>query len=338
MMKIKLIALSLFLSLIVSLASADTWLSFGASTSPGGSVGDLRVMKIDSLGNVTMNPVVVLNNSECQGCAGVMTDGDPGQIVFSLVMNRSGDPSHSEIARSVMNMSTLDASRPQNLGIFQSNVSWPVSIQTTQHAPRKFFVTEVNDNRARAFGITSQGLFDGTKWVANPVVSKGVIMQVGVAPDGGMSWAVNLNNSVPSSKIYLQALNASGLPTGSAKVGGSTLFTLGADISNLLPNGTRLLAYHDAATAQIQLTVVNGATGKKISPPRVLATGFSAFVQNIAMDAQGRFVVYSTFGACNRHELKFQALDGTGRASGAPKTLVACDSTQDFFLPDLLEN
>ena len=196
----------------------------------------------------------------------------------------------------------------------------------------------MNDNRARAFGITSQGLYDGHKWVANPVVSRGVIMQVGVAPDGGMSWAVNLNNSVPSSKIYLQALNASGLPTGSAKVGGSTLFTLGVDISNVLPNGTRFLAFHDAATSQIQLTVVNGATGKKISPPRVLATGFSAFVQNIAMDPQGRFVVYSSVGTCGRHELKFQALDGNGRASGAPKTLVACDSTQDFFLPDLLEN
>ena len=261
----------------------------------------------------------------------------PNRLLARHQQIRGSQP-HRSCALGDEHVALRHASRPQNLGTFESIASWPVSIQSTQHAPRKFFVTEVNDNRARAFGITSQGLYDGHKWVANPVVSRGVIMQVGVAPDGGMSWAVNLNNSVPSSKIYLQALNASGLPTGSAKVGGSTLFTLGVDISNVLPNGTRFLAFHDAATSQIQLTVVNGATGKKISPPRVLATGFSAFVQNIAMDPQGRFVVYSSVGTCGRHELKFQALDGNGRASGAPKTLVPCDSTQDFFLPDLLEN
>jgi len=337
----------LVLITLISAASAlfaDEWLVF----SRFGALEETKaiyITKIDSLGNIQKGPVPVITT--CNSCAASITDGDPGQFVLMVI--KFDSTFTGIIERSILDKSTLTASKPQRIGLYQFLAALPDSLQITQNASHRFLVIETKEESARGFGLTSQGLLDGTKWRANPRVSGLNIFQVGVAPDGGLSWAVNINQSKPSNKVYLQPLASSGLPSGTPSVGATANgeFVDGVDISNPLPGSVRYLAYHntiDFSTGTLNLNVVNAVTGKRLSQQLIDPDAVSLFVQNIAVDPQGRFLIYSKRGACTSHipfgghQLFFQALGANGTPSGAPKELLPCNSeTDDAFLDIILD-
>jgi hypothetical protein len=228
--------------------------------------------------------------------------------------------------------------------LYQTFTTWPVSLQLTQNTDHRFLVTEIKDQQARAFGLTSTGLLDGTKWRPNPRVSGFQIFQVGVAPDGGVSWAVNGTTSNSTSKIYVQPLGSNGLPKGNPSVGGdSPFFVFGVDVTNVLPGNVRYLAFDDTdfatQTGALRLAVIDAASGKRLSAINTIdPSAYSQFVQNIALDPQGRFLIYSKIGSCNAHQLFYQALGANGVPSGSSKSLTDCNPKKDQVFLDIVEH
>src|SRR5262245_15723950 len=124
----------LVLITLISAASsfADEWLVFSRFTALE-TTKAIYVMKIDAIGNVTQAPVPVITN--CNSCAASITDGDPGQFVLMVVkfeQNFTGT-----VERSILDKSTLIATKPQKIGLYQFLAALPDSFQLTQNASHR---------------------------------------------------------------------------------------------------------------------------------------------------------------------------------------------------------
>lgn len=332
-MKYLISILVLFTFLNVARAEEE-WVSFG-------SFGQgTFLMKIDETGEILMDPVQVL----------------PPTSIFLTTLSH---PSTSRIAyyaqdllnfpiityRVLINENTLSMTTPKGIGI-KLGFTGPSCLMATHRSSPEFLVTRVDDQNPKALEMTSNGTWDGDSWRVNPRINNLLQIQVGVSPDGEMSWGTNANDSIPVAKVFLQGLRENGRPIGDPNVAASGPFIGGADLSDPLPNGRRLFVFEPISADFSQLSYavqqVNGTTGQKIGAPHVIANDGSSFVQNMAVDPDGAFVVYtSPDPTCGTDIMYFQALDGTGNTEGARKVLIDCsffDISGDFpFSVDVME-
>jgi hypothetical protein len=332
-MKTKLMQFVCLLLLCLALqagvaVSQDIWISFAARDTS--NVTTPYLMKIDASGNVVVGPKQILTAAKCpgQGCFPALTDDGDGNIVMMLARV----PGQANFARTVVNASTLQAGSVKNLGIVQSSITFPGSLQVTQHVSPKFITVKTNTQAMRAFPLTIDGLLAGSSWRANPRVKSGSMFQIGVAPDAGMSWGINLNTSNPPAKIYAQPLNSKGRASTDPVVVGTGQNLDAVDITNLLSGSRRFVVFSEegnfTGTRIIKLQVIDGVTGaKKGGPNDIASTTIPNGIQNLGLDPLGRFLVWEEFSSsCSRDIIKFQALTSNGDPTGSIKTLVGCSS------------
>ena len=91
----------------------------------------------------------------------------------------------------------------------------------------------------------------------------------------------------------------SGLPSGKPAVGAVDINGFRSiDISNPLPGNVRYLVDrgYSGADTVVRVRMIDAVTGKRVSPPVTIATSSYTFVQNVAVDPDGHFVIYSEVG------------------------------------------
>ena len=169
-------------------------------------------------------------------------------------------------------------------GLTQFPNTFPGALQVTQHVVPKFIVAKTNTQTTRAFPLSSDELLAGSSWRVNPRVNTGSMFQIGVSPDALMSWGINLNSSNPPAKIYVQPLNSKGRASGDPAVSASGNNITGVDITSLLSNSKRFLAYSEEGEVMgeriVKLQVIDGTTGAKLGNDHEIAiTGLTGFIQ-----------------------------------------------------------
>lgn len=314
-----LVLLSLFQ--IGAADASDFWCSFVYYDLVTGTF-DAYVMKFDENGVITAGPKLVRPNS----VIAALSMDSHGRLMLFTMEFLAVPP--LPIGRQLLDANTLAPITSFKKTGIMVNGSFPVSLQVTQDGPRFFLVTETDDESAFGFGLTSSGGWDGSKWRVNPRVADLITSNVGVSPDGGMSWSVVLNNSVPSSKIFLQGLKSNGLPIGDPNVGANGIYVFSVDMSNKLPNGRRFVAVRDHAPPFNMITQqVNGTTGDRIGKPHLLNNLYNnGWVQSVVLEHQGNFLLYNWAdpGCGGYDSLAFQLLDAQGNASGNPFNIIDC--------------
>jgi hypothetical protein len=316
-----------FLMLICSgfaIAEDHYWVSVGEDGD-----GDVTLLEINELGQVLVPPTAVLHSNDIGGGEALTAIANPAANLLDLYVLEfgiSGSNQH-RVFRARIDTKNLSVTSltPTNLVTFGE-----AYLQVSQGS-RKFLVFETKGPRVKAYGLnSSNGLPDGTSWRLNPRTDIGEELS-GVSSDGRMAFSNNTTtpNSFPTPrKLYVQPLRPDGLPTGTPVVSAKGDVPLASDISTPLTNGSRLLAFFDFQKGMIFVQPVDAATGKKlVGTPYPIVTDGGQQTQTIAIDPKGRFVVYIDSASCDG-EVKFQALDATGHASGTPKTIVSCSDTK----------
>ena len=314
----------------------DVWISFAGTNSSNVTLPYL--MKINASGDILVGPKQILTAAQCagQGCFPALTDGIGGNIVMIVARVTT----QANFARTIVDKSTLHAGNVKNLGVVQAPNTFPGALQVTQFAAPKFMVVKTDTQNSLAFPLTSKGLVAGSSWRVNPRVESGLMFQIGVSPDALMSWGINLNSSNPPFKIYVQPLNSRGRASGDPAVAGSGINLDSVDITNVLPNTRRFLAYTEEGNftsgKTIKLQVIDGKTGEKVGAPNDIIGGpNTGFIQNIALDPMGRFIVWNEPSSCGGVITRFQALSSNGNTTGGIKTLVGCG---DIIISDFLDS
>lgn len=305
--------------------------------------GTVRMIRLDEKGNILQGPKVVIPSSVCgPSCLSSISNGGSGRLI--LITSISGSP--RPYARTIVDKNTLVATKTKLLGISISNDTLPPSEQATQNSTPRFVVLETTDQRALAFGLTDKGALDGTSWRVDPRVAGNANYQVGVSPDGRLAWVIHRNTHAnPASQIYSQGLKDQGKPNIDPEVSvGSNAFSVySADLTNTLADNRRLLVYDELTDPSTGPTVVksqriDATTGAKIGSPRTIAETPSGyfFVQSLAVDPKGRFLFYTGYDAgCDKILLYFVSLNGSGEASGSPKTILGCGDLEQNVISAL---
>lgn len=333
-MMARFIATLLFFFTAAWASADDIYVSFvGLST-----VNTLPyILKINEAGQVLKNPVAVPTGSLNKHYFASLTNGGSGRLI--IVGGRGSNQSASSVdyISSIVDKNSLQALGIRNLGIAITSNTYPASIQVTQNTPSKFAVLETTTDSARAFGLTDSGALNGTKWRLDAGLPPAIVLQVGVAADGRMSFQANSASN--RHKIYLQPLTKSGLPVGNAAGAIVPEEVNALDLSNPLPNGNRLLVYKTFDFSNPKQTVfmqrVSGETGRRLTSPVVVSKDPVSFlVQGVAVDPKGRFLLYVAPGSCGGREvIYYQALDALGNLSGKRVEIVGCKS-----VPATVEN
>lgn len=324
--------LTSFLLMVVTVSYADNvYLSYtDTDLGPGGSKG--MMMRLDEKGNILQGPTVVLLPAVCGlECLSTLSNDGAGRFVLVSGTQKVLGPS-VPYKRTLVNKQTFAATKTRSLGISITANTFPGSMQATQNSSPRFVVLETSTDNAWAFGVTDKGTLDGTQWRVDPRISGRNNFQVGVAPDGRLAWAVNVNGSNPPWKIYSQGLNDQGRPNIDPSVSiGSDAYLVGSvDVSNPLANNRRLLVYTESSptfTATVKSLLIDATTGAKVGAPKTIAEGSTfGFVQNLAVDPKGRFLFYTQINThCNKELVYYVPLNSAGEPSGNPKTIVGCD-------------
>jgi hypothetical protein len=291
-------------------ASDFFWISFfGEPETTSGE--QVIMMQIDDKGGVIIGPKVVLDVNDLALCnsSTAMSHGKPGKINLWLACE-------TEFFRAVISKSDLTF----KLKKISLTTSDDGAIHATQNS--LFLAVEVDPETLKAFGVTQDGLPNGTSWRLSPRTDGGN-GEGGICADGTMAFSSDTDS--PLTKLYLQALGANRRPKGDPKVVASAEDMRGVDLTNALANGRRFVVYGDVSVEQVFLQVVDAALNTVGAKKSVDFVGAVDEDQSVALDPLGRFVIYaSRVGGCSNDLLLYQALDSNGNNTGAAKTLVGC--------------
>lgn len=325
----KKIFLLLFLLLtITAFAGADSFLMTFTDQ------GKLWVMRIDETGHVLDFPTPVANGSFFTGTALAPHDAN----TFTVWVQQS-----KGIYRIHVNQDTLQpVSSLKALKLVPGNGR--SFVQVTQTDPNPFLVLRNRNDAAKGYSVNSDGLWTKSSFQVNPRTNLSMF-NAGVSRDGLMSWAVAWDTPFDDTKfsvLYLQRLNANGNPVGLPSAAGRENQIQSASVGDLLPNGTRMVAYRKFVPNTFgDLTFpdnlvftqkVDGVTGARIGGPKPLVSlRYNTQQHSVLIDPKARFVLF-TFNdpACNRDILLYLAIDSAGNAVGSTKTVLGC--SDNFYV------
>jgi hypothetical protein len=336
------------LVLFAGLVSADViWVSIGAQDVNSAPV---MLMKIDELGNVIQEPKAVVTDAQLGGDnvekVTALAPGASGKLNLYM-LNDNANPS-DQLFLAKVDKTTL-AAKVRATGFLADDSD---NLQVTQGSGPRFLaiLTSITSGTSLSgLPLNSKGLPVITgKFRLSPRTDGGAD-EFGMSSDGRVSLVVD---SDPGPELlYAQPLKSNGIPTGDPIVVGSSSSNpnngiLTADSTNLLSGNRRFIAFYDADVEQLFVQVVDGTTLQKIGQRKSIHHMLpEADDQQVAIDPLGRFVLFADqdTGKCPAgfDSIFFQALDGTGSASGNPKVIAnPCDfpsgSVSDFQGIDLL--
>lgn len=330
------------------------WVSFG-----GAGFGDSKfLMQIDQNGNITKDPCEVVMGSQFGNLPGATALGKNG-IKLTMWMVGGFRPPGYWVYRATINKSNCAVTSFIKTNIWTSDWSF---LQASQIDTGNFLTIErpkpsggggnspmfFDNGVLWAAAVTKSGQGTGDLWRLSPRTQYSNDVG-GVAPDAMM--ALSNDHDSPPDKLYTQALNRHGLPTQIdpfviTNYDGTDLDFQSVDVSNPMANGRRFAVYTSGfgrqtgaaggapvGAADVIVQQINGVTGDKIQSPRTINSSFrGGFLQTVAVDPKGRFVLFTLGvgpfarpqnGICGfGDELLYQALDGTGHAAGDPISLV----------------
>jgi len=313
------------------------WVSYQGSNKTGGCC-PILLMQIDQFGNIVRPSKVVIP----QGKIGIPNRS--GTAIMGLdQQNLEIWAAHrqTDILRAKINKETLITISVKKTLVKTSNGS---RIQVTQRKEKNFLTIStatIDGDVLSAFGL-QDGLFDGTRWHLSPefLGDQGQCFSLsgcggGVSSDGQTAFYV-LDPTGPKTDLAVQPLGPRGRIHGDAAIVGTTKGGHGiraADVTNILVEGKKFVVYvaarylgpHNDLPDKLFLQIIDAKTGHPLGDRIDLRTIAGAAVgQSVAIDPLGRFVVFTHFNPTTlSNEMSYQALDGTGHASGPLKLLDA---------------
>ena len=331
------------------------WISIGGDNSeigPTGKSTPIFLLQIDENGTVTKAPQIVVPVSQLSKDSDnekptAMSYDAHGNILLFYGQDRDNDVHVATIDKNNLSLISL---RRVLTGL--TDLNW---LQVTQPFG-DVLASENPDGIMRGFRMNLDGIYTNSKFRLSPRSdAKGGNMKASIAPDGGMSAVfAHLQNVKDKDPIYLQPLRPDDrLPLGTPAVILNNGGSLDIDISNLLPNGTRIVVYDDDAAEETYfLQVVNGSTGQKIGQRKLLTSRISGEVDGqMAVDPKGRFAIFNVNGddaGCDndgKQPLFFQKLNpSTGDPVGSAFAITSCNlystdssNSQSQFGIDILQ-
>jgi hypothetical protein len=322
-MKKAFIVMLLLFSFKAASAADKYWIAIGGDSE--GTKPPIVILQIDADGNVTKSPVAAIPRSAIDGgenVAALAFDPRGNLIVWA------GDDDAENVIRFILDKNTLAILKRK---AFSSQVGYVDFLQATQPTPR-FIAFDKPAEVYKGFPTDSNGASMGSPFRLVPRYEGGGYHDGTISADGRMAVLAYEPNS-GSYALVVQPLDANGRPQGIPVVKSQEcLYDL--DVSNLLPNGRRFVAYTDCSGSNDVrvLQAVDGSTGAllggvKLLDPREAGEGN----QSVAIDPLGRFVIYdvdSTEVGCpsGQDPLFFLKLNpSTGEPAGTPKRITACD-------------
>ena len=307
-------------------ASNDTyWVSFVL-----GFHAPKYLLKIDALGEILTDPVRLsdLNTGTFNNTGTNLPDA-------TALSGRSKDQLNiwlytrdQKIARAVVNKKSSEVSKIQQTEILSSD---SVHLQVASRIDFHFIVYSVDSGGTEYLvgrEMTPAGLPLNNVWKLSSQPTGGAFCDLwdcggGISSDGRMAFFAERNTS--KNNLFVQPLGKLGRPSGKTVLIESMLKSsrhlYSVDVSNTIENSWRALVYTvDPGTFtdghfQIFLQKIDARTGQKQGERILISRTKDTLGQDVAIDPQGRFIIYSN------EALLFQALDATGHASGKPKIL-----------------
>lgn len=285
------------------------------------------LMQIDDGGNVTKAPVPIVkfpSSGVSNERPTAMSYDSNGNIIVWF-----GNDGTLSLYRAIVNKNTLETTSVKKMYSPAEDYN---SLQSKQ-IDRRFVSGNGNfDSIQRAFFADAGGTVGSTSVRLTPGAD-GKVDKQSVSADGTMAAS-----SRSSDIINVQPLNSKGRAVGGSYNVPASSSIYDVDITNKLANGRRILIVNDNSI--FRSVVLNGDTGKPLGNS-IQLTSMSPGEedQEIAVDPEGRFVVYSIDGSdagCSDGDhdvLYFQKLDqSTGEPVGSAKAITSCH-LQDAFNP-----
>jgi hypothetical protein len=165
--------------------------------------------------------------------------------------------------------------------------------------------------------------------------------EASIASDGLVVVTNRYSPTGSTEKLYIQNLDAKGLPTGAPKLLAKFKDIESVDVTNPLADGSRFVVYTvDAGTTpddRIFLQKISAA-GKKIGGKKIVNTppDRSEDSQTVAIDPLGRFVLFTmggdNYGCAGSDILVYQGLASDGSPNGPVKVLGSCQLVTDDIM------
>lgn len=217
-------------------------------------------------------------------------------------------------------------------------------VQVTQTDSSPFLVLRNKNSAAKGYSLNSDGLWTKNSFQVNPRTNRSMF-NAGISRDGLMSWAVAWDtpfDDTEFSVLYLQRLDVNGKPVGLPFTAGRENQIQSAAISDLLADGTRMVAYRKFVPGTfgdvtfpdnlVFTQRVNGVTGQRIGGPKSLVSmRYGTQQHSVLIDPKARFVLF-TFNDpdCDLDILMYMALDSAGNGVGDVKKVLKC--SDDFYV------
>lgn len=325
----------LFLLLVcASFAYAtDTFtISFGSSDAA-------YMMQIDEFGNVLTPPVAVQSVVPGSSCNVKTAMADAGNFIYLYTKDQPGNVTFTKIGKASL---SPVSSKMLNLPV-ETNLGG--SISSTEEP---WFIAPIRvPETLKAVEIDSKGKPDGISWRLSPRTEKS-LFNAGVAADGGAVWAI-ASDETDHTTVLVQGLKSNGRPDSRIE-GYKTISEIqSGDLTNILPGNRRFLLFRKYegdfnefnTTSQFYLQPIDATTLAKKGSLKIIDNfPFNCFTGGIAVEAQGRFVVFTRhdFSTCDQDLIMYQALDANGNAAGPRIPLTTC--ADNLFLGglDIIQN
>jgi len=288
-------------------ASDRYWLSWNHH-----GTDDCYLMAIDELGNQIVKPHVIFNDFHAHATAVASISST------KLAYWANSAEGSNEIHRGTVDKNSFAVSGVKDV-LKDTDNNY---LQVTQGAAKFFLALESGQSILKGFPLGSSGDPNGRSFRISPRTD-GSNEEGGVSADGRVAFT---NNSAsPDDRIYLQALQANGLPVNSPVVMKAGDFD-SVDVSGVLAGNVRYVVYKDVSADELKIQTIDATTLQKVGPERTLADMDPDHDdQMTAIDPLGRFVIFSdNVQSCDVSGILYQALDATGNASGKPKEIIGC--------------
>lgn len=290
-------------------ASDLYWVSYTDQLSP---CSGISVMQINALGQITIPPTFLDLGPKipCDNYTTAMSHGGPGSLILWLIGAFDSNP----VFKAQIDKNTFAVTQATEFPLL---LHQDCCLQTPDGPPR-FFAAGRNDILF-AYGVNADGSLNGSHWRLIPRVNGiGNGGSAGVTADGRLAYGATFYPN--AGKFFVQFLRADGRPTGNPVLIASGDIRQ-TDISNVLSGNRRLAVYVSKDTNLLMSQFIDATTGARIGSSRVIAAANPGFLQTVALDPDGRFVLFDGI-LCAKANMFFQALDPTGAASGNPILLL----------------
>jgi hypothetical protein len=281
-------------------------------------------MKIDSVGNVLIPPTKIVSNSPVfvspsAGSTGLTQGALEGKLHLWFTAKRRIVNQNKPIYRAIIEKSTL---RLVSMG------QTPLSTSNSAYIP----ITQRKANNLLFLEVLTQfppPVFEFIRYSVSQLGKSDIILPQDPACGGSCSFGISADGSFffysrligiqqNQTELILQPLNFNGRPIGSGQVVAKGREFSVLDLSRTLQRQRRYFLYIGRG---LYLQQVDAHTGSRIGT-RVKITDSVSTAQGGVIDPMGQFVVYAD-GLQNRYVMWYQALDGTGRPSGARREIAS---------------